>query len=310
MALVRKQTTNRVLMVRPAFFRYNPETAVNNTFQQKTGHPETVSREAKKQFDDYVSLLREHGVDVWVVQDSKYPRTPDSIFPNNWFSTHITGELVIYPMYAYNRQQERKLPILTTVGLMEGINRIINLSGYEREGSFLEGTGSMVLDRVNHIAYCCLSDRTHTKVLDEFCRELDYKGIVFSGVNVDGEPIYHTNVMMCVATKYAVICLESIKDETEKAIVVNSLINTGHSIVEITSKQMEHFAGNMLEVESDTEQSLLIMSAEARRSLTEDQVAQIEQFSTIVAPELDVIEKNGGGSARCMVAELFLPEEN
>ena len=154
MALIRKQATNRVLMVRPALFGFNAETARNNSFQKETGVPEAVAREAKKEFDNYVNLLREYGVDVWVIQDSKTPHTPDSIFPNNWFSTHVTGELVLYPMYAPNRQQERKLPVLATVGEMEGVDRIINLSGYERDNCFLEGTGSMVLDRVNRIAYC------------------------------------------------------------------------------------------------------------------------------------------------------------
>ncbi|WP_304296654.1 citrulline utilization hydrolase CtlX [Porphyromonas gulae] len=308
MALIRKQATNRVLMVRPALFGFNAETATNNSFQKETGVPEAVAREAKKEFDNYVNLLREHGVDVWVIQDSKTPHTPDSIFPNNWFSTHVTGELVLYPMYAPNRQQERKLPVLATVGEMEGVERIINLSGYERDNCFLEGTGSMVLDRVNRIAYCCSSERTNPKVLDEFCRELDYKGLIFTATDANGVPIYHTNVMMCVASRYAVVCLECIKDEAERNMVVNSLTTSGHRIISISTKQVEHFAGNMLEVESETGQSLLVMSAEARRSLTKEQVAEIEEFSTIAAPELTTIEKNGGGSARCMLAEIFLPQ--
>lgn len=308
MALIRKQATNRVLMVRPALFGFNAETATNNSFQKETGVPEAVAREAKKEFDNYVNLLREHGVDVWVIQDSKTPHTPDSIFPNNWFSTHVTGELVLYPMYAPNRQQERKLPVLATVGEMEGVERIINLSGYERDNCFLEGTGSMVLDRVNRIAYCCSSERTNPKVLEEFCRELDYKGLIFTATDANGAPIYHTNVMMCVASRYAIVCLECIRDEAERSMVVNSLTATGHRIIAISTEQVEHFAGNMLEVESETGQSLLVMSTEARRSLTEEQVAEIEGFSTIVAPELTTIEKNGGGSARCMLAEIFLPQ--
>ena len=308
MALIRKQATNRVLMVRPALFGFNAETATNNSFQKETGVPEAVAREAKKEFDNYVNLLREHGVDVWVIQDSKTPHTPDSIFPNNWFSTHVTGELVLYPMYAPNRQQERKLPVLATVGEMEGVDRIINLSGYERDNCFLEGTGSMVLDRVNRIAYCCSSERTNPKVLDEFCRELDYKGLIFTATDANGAPIYHTNVMMCVASHYAIVCLECIRDEAERSMVMNSLTATGHCIIAISTEQVEHFAGNMLEVENETDQSLLVMSAEARRSLSKEQVAEIEGFSTIVAPELTTIEKNGGGSARCMLAEIFLPQ--
>ena len=211
-------------------------------------------------------------------------------------------------MYAPNRQQERKLPVLATVGEMEGVERIINLSGYERDNCFLEGTGSMVLDRVNRIANCCSSERTNPKVLEEFCRELDYKGLIFTATDANGAPIYHTNVMMCVASRYAIVCLECIRDEAERSMVVNSLTATGHRIIAISTEQVEHFAGNMLEVESETGQSLLVMSAEARRSLTEEQVAEIEGFSTIVAPELTTIEKNGGGSARCMLAEIFLPQ--
>lgn len=309
MSIVRKQATNRVIMVRPALFGYNAETATNNNFQKETGVPEAVAKSAKREFDAYVNLLRNNGVDVWVIQDTKKPHTPDSIFPNNWFSTHVTGELILYPMYAQNRQQERKLHILATVGDLDGVSKIINLSGYEKEKCFLEGTGSMVLDRVNKIAYCCTSERTNQKVLDDFCTELDYKGLVFTATDAFDKPIYHTNVMMCVATKYAVICLECIKDSTERDMVVESLKQTNHKIIDISLEQVEHFAGNMLEVEDENGNSILVMSAEAKRSLNPQQIAEIEAYSKIVAPELETIEKNGGGSARCMLAENFLPQE-
>lgn len=309
MSIVRKQATNRVIMVRPALFGYNAETATNNSFQKETGVPEAVAKSAKREFDAYVNLLRNNGVDVWVIQDTKKPHTPDSIFPNNWFSTHVTGELILYPMYAQNRQQERKLHILATVGDLDGVSKIINLSGYEKEKCFLEGTGSMVLDRVNKIAYCCTSERTNQKVLDDFCTELDYKGLVFTATDAFDKSIYHTNVMMCVATKYAVICLECIKDSTERDMVVESLKQTNHKIIDISLEQVEHFAGNMLEVEDENGNSILVMSAEAKRSLNPQQIAEIEAYSKIVAPELETIEKNGGGSARCMLAENFLPQE-
>lgn len=309
MGIVRKQATNHVIMVRPALFGYNAETATNNSFQKETGVPADVAKAAKREFDAYVNLLRNNNVDVWVIQDTKKPHTPDSIFPNNWFSTHVTGELILYPMYAQNRQQERKLHILATVGDLDGVTKIINLSGYEKENCFLEGTGSMVLDRVNKIAYCCTSERTNRKVLDEFCKELDYSGIIFTATDAQDKPIYHTNVMMCIASNYSVICLECIKNETERKAVVDSLTKTGHKIIDITLQQVEHFAGNMLEVEDESGNSILVMSAEARRSLTAQQVAEIEAYSRIVAPELETIEKNGGGSARCMLAENFLPQD-
>ncbi|KGN75045.1 amidinotransferase [Porphyromonas macacae] len=306
MPMIRKQATNRILMVRPAVFGYNPETAANNAFQKLTGSPETVAKQAQKEFDNYVSLLRDNGVDVLVVQDSPKPHTPDSIFPNNWFSTHITGELVLYPMFALNRQQERKLPILATVGELDGVQRIINLKSYEAQRKYLEGTGSMVLDRINKIAYCCASERSSVEVLDIFKEELDYSLVFFHATDTNDAPIYHTNVMMCVATHYAVVCLEAIKNDNERETVINSLTSTGHEVITITLEQVNHFAGNMLELESDEGKSLIIMSAEAKRSLTFTQIENIEKYSKILAPELYTIETNGGGSARCMIAEIFL----
>ena len=305
--MIRKQRTNRVLMVRPARFGYNAETAANNYFQKADANATATAEEACAEFDRYVELLRANGVYVLVIQDTSYPATPDSIFPNNWFSTHIMGELVLYPMYAENRRQERKPSALSTVGELDGITKVINLSGFEKEGLYLEGTGSMVLDRVNRIVYCCASERSSPDVLNEYCSELDYTYVFFTAADRDKRPIYHTNVMMCVAEKYAVICLESIQEDAMRTNVINSLSNTGHEIIPITLEQVMHFAGNMLEVESNTGESLLLMSAEAKRSLNGKQIREIERFSRILAPELKTIETNGGGSARCMVAELFLP---
>lgn len=303
--MIRKQATNRILMVRPALFGYNPETAINNAFQKALGTPDSVAKQAQKEFDAYVALLRDNGVDVWVVQDSPKPHTPDSIFPNNWFSTHVTGELILYPMYAQNRQLERKLPILATVGEMDGVKRIIDLKSYESQRKFLEGTGSMVLDRVNKIAYCCASERSSFEVLEIFREELDYSMVFFHAVDAAGADIYHTNVMMCVASRYAVVCLDAVRDTAERETLILSLTSTGHEVIDITPEQINHFAGNMLELESDEGQSLIIMSAEAKRSLTPEQIDRLEQYSKIIAPELNVIETNGGGSARCMIAEIF-----
>ncbi|WP_329903302.1 citrulline utilization hydrolase CtlX [Porphyromonas pogonae] len=302
----RKQTTSRVLMIRPANFGFNTETAANNHFQRASDTSAMqISKAAKNEFDNFVSLLRGHGIDVWVIQDSPTPWTPDSIFPNNLFSTHITGELILYPMFAQNRQLERKLTTLATVGQFEGVQRVINLSGYERENQYLEGTGSMVLDRVNKIVYCCASERSSRKVLDEYCNELGYTSHYFSASDLNGNPIYHTNVMMCVGDKYTVICLECIKDEKERTEVIESFKQTGHEIIDISLEQVYKFAGNMLQLENEDGEKFLIMSAQAKSSLNEKQMSTILKYNQILSPEIYTIEENGGGSARCMIAEIF-----
>lgn len=293
-------------MVRPAFFGFNEETAANNLYQNKEFVTQDATKAAQKEFDDYVELLRNHGVEVWVIQDSVEPCTPDAVFPNNWFSTHITGELVLYPMFAHNRRQERKKEALLTVGMLPGVSKVINLSGFEKDQFYLEGTGSMCLDRVNRIVYCCASERSSSLILDEYCRELDYKRIYFHSTDERGEPIYHTNVMMAVCNKYAIVCLESIENETERKIVADSLENTGHTLVPITREQVRHFAGNMMELVDKEGKSLLIMSKAAYKSLQAVQIAYLQQHSTLLTPDLTTIESIGGGSARCMVAEIFV----
>ena len=302
----RRQATNKVLMVRPASFGFNSETAANNHFQNAEAQSNDTAVRARREFDDYVDLLRRNGVDVWVIQDTPKPYTPDSIFPNNWFSTHITGELILYPMFAPNRQKERKLSALATVGMLEGVTKIVNLSGFEKEHLYLEGTGSMCLDRVHKKVYYCASERSSEKVVEEYCSELDYTSLFFHSYDSQGQPIYHTNVMMTIATEYAVVCLESIRDEEERRRVVESLEASGHEIVPITLEQVYHFAGNMLEVLDDKGQSLLLMSAAAKASLTPDQLRTLQRYSRILAPDLTTIETIGGGSARCMVAEIFI----
>lgn len=308
MATVRKQATSQVIMVRPARFGYNTETAANNRFQDASKETEDAGKTALAEFDNYVAMLRAEGVNVWVIEDSLEPYTPDSIFPNNWFSTHCTGEVILYPMYAPNRQQERKAAALTTVGMLPGVQKIINLTGFEKEHLYLEGTGSMCLDRVNRIVYCCASARSSEQVLAEFCRELDYRAIYFHSFDKGGVPIYHTNVMMSIAGDYAVVALESITDPTERARVVESLEQTGHEIVDITLEQVHCFAGNMLEVLDGEGRGLMLMSQAALRSLSPQQRAQIEKYSRILAPDLTTIETLGGGSARCMVAEVFVSQ--
>lgn len=298
------QTTSKLLMVRPARFAFNEETAQNNYFQQPSGS-ESVSGNALEEFDAFVRLLRANDVDLTVVQDSPEPWTPDSIFPNNWFSSHITGELVLYPMFAANRRKERKREVLDLLRRKMNHRKVVDLTPWEEEGEFLEGTGSMIFDRDRRVAYCCRSPRTSEKVLAEFCSRMNYDAVLFNAVDAQGNAIYHTNVMMEVGTQVAVICLEAIRDEGEQRKVVSRLTAAGKIIVEITLDQMNHFAGNMLEIKSRGGEPLMVMSASARKALTPDQERTITTFTRILSSDLGTIEANGGGSARCMLAEIF-----
>lgn len=299
------QTTSHLLMIRPVQFAFNTQTAVNNAFQSTQ---DTNAQElALKEFDDFVILLRQSGIDVTVVNDTREPHTPDSIFPNNWISFHDDGSVVLYPMYAVNRRQERKPHVLDTLQQHFTVKQRIDLSSYENKDVFLEGTGSMVLDRENKIAYACLSQRTDLNVLNDFCAQLGYTPQAFTATDANGYPIYHTNVMMCVADRYVVICLESIADADERKVTVDAIAKTKKTIIAITLDQMNHFAGNMLQVNNATGKKFLIMSSQAYRALTPEQVSAIEAFDSILHSSLDTIERNGGGSARCMMAEVFLP---
>lgn len=293
-------------MIRPVQFAFNAQTAVNNAFQSTK---DTNAQElALKEFDNFVSLLRKKGVDVMVVNDTAAPHTPDSIFPNNWISFHDDGSIVLYPMYAANRRQERKLHVLETLEKHFSIKHRIDLSSYENSNIFLEGTGSMVLDRENKIAYACLSQRTDAKVLNDFCARLGYTAQAFTANDANGFPIYHTNVMMCVADRYVIICLNSIADAAERKATIACITKTNKAIIAITLDQMNHFAGNMLQVNNANGDTFLIMSSQAYKALTSEQVETIEKYNPILHSSLDTIERNGGGSARCMMAEVFLPE--
>ena len=295
------QTTSHILMIQPVNFGYNAETAVNNAFQV-AGNDAGAQEKAAEEFQQFVTVLRKNGVDVTVVKDTPEPYTPDSIFPNNWVSFHSDGTVMLYPMYAMNRRLERKQHVLDTIKNKFNITRQVNLSGYESENIFLEGTGSMVLDRDNKIAYACLSPRTEKKVLDDFCNKAGYKPIAFISVDENGKEIYHTNVMMCVADKYVVICLGSIRDKKEKQLVTDTINKSGKSIIDISYHQMNHFAGNMLQVENNEGEKLLVMSSQAYQSLTKEQVSELEKYNKIVHSSLTTIETNGGGSASCMMA--------
>ena len=291
-------------MVRPARFAFNEETAKNNYFQQKTGQVK-VAEKALEEFDAFVHLLRRNDVEVFVMQDTEEPWTPDSLFPNNWFSSHLSGELVFYPLFAENRRWERKPHVLDFLRRKMNHTKLIDLTPWEEKGEFLEGTGSMVLDRDKRIAYCCRSPRSSEKVLADFCSRMNFDAVVFDAVDKNGNLIYHTNVMMEVGTQVAVVCLESIRNGEEREKVMSRLSETGKIIVEISPDQVEHFAGNMLELKSRNGFPLMVMSAAARKALTIQQEKVIATYNKILSPELSTIETNGGGSARCMVAELF-----
>ncbi len=300
------QHTSHILMIKPVRFDFNAETAVNNRFQVRSAD-DGVQEKALMEFENFIATLRQHAIDVTVIEDTPEPYTPDSIFPNNWISFHDDASILLYPMFAANRRLERKQQVLNIVKEKFKVTKTIDLSFYENENIFLEGTGSMVLDRENKIAYACLSPRTDKKVLKDFCDKMRYTAIIFSAVDSNNEPIYHTNVMMCVADEFAVICLDSIKNETERNTVSGSLIQTGKQIIEISFGQMNHFAGNMLQVHNREGKKFVVMSSQAYHNLTAQQILSIEHFNPILHSDITTIETNGGGSARCMMAEVFLP---
>jgi hypothetical protein len=300
------QTTNHILMIRPVDFKFNTQTAGNNKFQEATLQ-DNVQQQALAEFDGFVSMLRSNGVDVTVIDDTLQPETPDSIFPNNWVSFHEDGSVYLYPMFSENRRLERRKDIIDTIGEKFQLNHVSDLSFFEQQVLFLEGTGSMVLDRQNKIAYACLSVRTDEEVFNNFCMLTGYTPVAFQAIDESRFPIYHTNVMMCIGDRFAVVCFDSIPNSAEKEKVKQSLLDTGKELVDITFDQMNHFAGNMLQVNGKDGQSLLVMSEQAYLSLKPEQIATLTQYAKIVHAPLYTIEKNGGGSARCMLAEVHLP---
>jgi len=298
------QHCSHLLMIQPVNFGFNTQTAVNNSFQKNiTGN---LQRQALDEFNNFVAVLRANKVDVTVVADSPEPATPDAIFPNNWISFHEDGTVFLYPMFAANRRQERKAAVLQAINNKFIVNSTADLTEKETDELFLEGTGSMVLDRVNKIAYACLSARTHEKMLKTFCNMTGYRPVVFNATDGNSDAIYHTNVMMCVADKYAVVCLQSVTNLEERRALQTSLQNSGKTIIEITPLQLAGFAGNMLQVKNADAELVLVMSTRAFESLDNDQATMLQQYNRIVHAPLQTIETAGGGSARCMMAEVFL----
>lgn len=308
------QITNNILMIQPVSFRYNEQTAVNNYYQQVLDNlsDEQTQEKALLEFNNLVELLKNVGVNVIVIEDTKKPDTPDSIFPNNWVSFHADGTVGLYPMCAENRRAERREDIFDTLVDEYGFNikEIKDFSEFEEHDKYLEGTGSMVLDREHKICYAAISIRTDEIAVMQFCEEFGYRPVCFTAnqsVNEERMAIYHTNVMMCVADKFVVICLDTIDDIDERKHVVETLSETGKEIIEITQAQNHRFAGNMLQVMGD--KPYLVMSNSAFSSLNNKQKKTIEKYCPIIYSSLDTIEACGGGSARCMMAEVFLPKK-
>jgi len=309
-----QQITNTILMIRPVSFRMNEQTAVNNYYQKvlESLTPETVQFKALQEFDDFVEKLKAVGVNVIVINDTTDTDTPDSIFPNNWISFHENGDVALYPMFAENRRLERREDILETLeDLGYEINNVVDYTSAEEEKIYLEGTGSLLLDRVNGKAYCALSPRADEDLLIEFCEDFEFTPVSFVAnqtLNEKRVPIYHTNVMMCLGEKFSVICLDSIDDKKERKEVIKHLKEDKKEIIAITEEQVNNFAGNMLQVMGSNNERYIVMSNSAFESLNKQQINQLEKHGKILYSSLDTVEACGGGSARCMMAEVFLPK--
>ena len=304
------QLTDTVLMIRPARFESNPLTAQSNAFmEQMDESPAEQQAAAAREFEGVVEALRESGVDVVVIDDTETPHTPDAIFPNNWVTFHADGRVVLYPMEAPNRRTERRADIVDLLDTDRGfhVSEIIDLSPHEEAGHYLEGTGSLVLDRTNRVAYACLSSRTHLDALGDFAQRLDYDVITFDAVDRDGVPIYHTNVLMIIGEKLAIICDEAIPRAEQREAVIDRLEDTGHDILRLSFEQLEHFAGNMLELRARDGVRVVAMSSQALKSLDDGQWAILEANGRIAHAAIDRIERSAGGSVRCMIAEIHLP---
>ncbi len=295
-----------VLMVRPAAFGFNSETAESNTFQRELKlSNEEILEQALIEFDGAVDLLRNHGIDVYVVEDSLIPTKPDAIFPNNWISFHENKTLVLYPMEALNRRCERRLEVVLQLQQKFNYTNVIDLSHFELQGKFLEGTGSIVFDHESKVAFAVLSSRTNEDVLKELCQRIGYKPFVFRAFDSNGHPVYHTNVVMCMGDDFVVICLKAIPDEESRADLLKEFAQLGKKVLEISLEQMNRFAGNMLLLKDRHGRNKLVLSETAFQSLAEAQVSFLKSRAELIRFQIPTVEFIGGGSARCMLAEVF-----
>jgi len=293
-----------IMMIEPVSFGFNEETAANNYFQRKEDIDDAQSK-ALVEFKRFVEHLQSHDIDVLVVQDTPSPLTPDSIFPNNWISIHEEGKMILYPMYAKNRRQERKQTVIDAVKNSVDINEVVDFTHFESNQKYLEGTGSMVLDRKNKIAYACISERTDEPLFMTFCMKMNYTPMLFHAHDQRKLMIYHTNVLMCMADRYVVICLDAVYDQIEREKLLEQFSSTQKEVVQISFEQMDHFCGNMLQVQNKHGEYFLVMSTQAYEYLTAEQVKQLQAFQPIIHSDITTIETLGGGSARCMMAELI-----
>ncbi len=307
----RQQTTSNILMIRPLNFGFNEETAENNSFQTKAKYhtPAEIKKMAMEEFDNFVAKMRGEGINVIVIEDTAEPIKPDAVFPNNWVSFHEDGVVITYPMFSEIRRKERRDDVLEKLKEDFNIEGTIRLEKFEAENRFLEGTGSMILDRVNKICYACTSPRTEEGLLDIFCELGGYQKVAFQSVDGDGEDIYHTNVMMALGEDFVVIGMSTIKDEEQKKMLLDLFEKTNKAVIDISFEQILSFAGNMLQVRNEKGETYLVMSQQAFESLTEEQITEIEKRTKILSSPIEAIETLGGGSARCMMAEVFLPKK-
>ena len=305
------QTTSNILMVRPANFGFNEETAASNAFQSKVDElsDTTASQKALQEFDTFVAKLRSKGVNVIVIEDTPVPVKPDAVFPNNWVTFHQDGTVITYPMLSKTRRQERREDVLDELMSDFFIGKKIELESYEEDGIILEGTGSLILDRPNRLAYACLSPRTSNDLLNRFCEIAGFKPVAFHAVDGSGLEIYHTNVMMALGETFVVICMDTVRDQEERKLLLSKFKQTKKEVIEISLDQMMHFAGNMLQVRNNKGDTFLVMSEQAYRSLNDVQISKIESHTEILYAAIPTIETLGGGSVRCMMAEVFLPEK-
>lgn len=303
-----RQATNKIMMIRPANFGFNHETAKNNAFQNKAAlsKHKNANVKARVEFDRFVKKLRKAGISVDIWEDRKMPAKPDAVFPNNWISFHQDNSIGLYPMNAASRRKERDPKIVQWIKSLYEVEKIVDFTAYEKEKIFLEGTGSLILDRVNKVAYACLSPRTDDVLMDRFCKAFGYKKRIFSALDQNGLDIYHTNVMMAMGNSFVVICKDSITDKKEWNVLEKQFKKNKKDIVNISWKQMNHFAGNMLLLKNDKDENVIIMSTRAHKSLSSKQIKQLKKHGQILHSEIKTIEDLGGGSVRCMMAEVFL----
>lgn len=306
-----QQSTQHILMVKPAAFGFNTMTAKDNVYQHSLPNDkeDEIHLRAVHEFDAFVERLQKEGVDVLIAFDSPLPKKSNAIFPNNWFTTHSNGSLILYPMYAENRRSERRRSIIDFIESNFIVEKEVDFSHYEADDLFLEGTGSMILDRINQICYACLSKRTDKDLLEEFGQQTNCKVILFNATDGDDIPIYHTNVMMAMASDFVIICLESIRDSHQKTLLLDSFQKTNKEVIDISLEQVAHFCGNVLEVQNQKGEKILVMSEQAYNAFNQEQKACIEQYCKVVYAPIYTIEEVGGGGTRCMMAEIFLPEK-